>query len=177
MIAQVWFVPAMLLVVVLARAVGERIRVPFTILLIVAGLLYAILPGAFAGAGARRPGRSRCVLLTACSDVSPAGWIVASALPWQQLVEFGPSGFAAYARLRYLPDPPYQGQRENEADVEGTWWEGRDQLAPLLQVLASHTPRLSIRACGSINKARIYRNKNRNRVASAPPRANAEPAS
>jgi monovalent cation/hydrogen antiporter len=36
---------AMLMVVVLARGVGERIGVPFSILLTVAGLLYATLPG------------------------------------------------------------------------------------------------------------------------------------
>ena len=80
------------------------------------------------------------MLLTACSDVSPADWIVASASPWQRLVTFGPSGFAAYARLRYLPDPAYEGQSENEADVDDDWWDS-DQLAALLQVLASHTTR------------------------------------
>jgi hypothetical protein len=78
------------------------------------------------------------VALTACSDVSPADWIVASALPWQRLVGFGPSGFASYARLRYLPDPAYEGQSENEADA-GDDWRDSDQLATLLQVLASHT--------------------------------------
>lgn len=77
--------------------------------------------------------------LRACPDVSPADWIVGSSLPWARLVTFGPSGFGAYARLRHLPDPAYQGQSENEAGVEGTWWEGRDQLATLLYVLGSHT--------------------------------------
>lgn len=43
--AQVWFVLAMLLVVVLARGVAKRIRVPFSILLTLAGLAYATLPG------------------------------------------------------------------------------------------------------------------------------------
>ena len=81
----------------------------------------------------------KCVSLSACSEVSPADWIVASALPWPRLVTFGPSGFAAYARLRHLPDPAYEGQSENDADVEGTWWEDRDQLATLLQVLGLHT--------------------------------------
>lgn len=52
---------------------------------------------------------------------------------------FGPSGFAAYARLRHLPDPAYEGQSENDVDVEGTWWEDRDQLAVLLHVLGLHT--------------------------------------
>lgn len=45
MSAQVLFVLAMVLVVVLARGVGGRLRVPFTILLTLAGLVYAVLPG------------------------------------------------------------------------------------------------------------------------------------
>ena len=60
-------------------------------------------------------------------------------MPWARLVAFGPSRFAAYARLRHVPDPEYQGQSENEIDVQGTWWADRDQLATLMQVLRSHT--------------------------------------
>jgi CPA1 family monovalent cation:H+ antiporter len=44
-IAQVWFVLAMLAVVILARGVGGRIGVPFTILLTLTGLAYALAPG------------------------------------------------------------------------------------------------------------------------------------
>lgn len=66
--------------------------------------------------------------------MSPADWIVASAVPWRRLVGFGPSGFAAYARLRYLPDPAYEGQSEADADVDDDWCD-RDQLATLMQVL------------------------------------------
>lgn len=44
-IGELWFVLAMLAVVVLARGVGQRIGVPFSILLTLIGLLYAILPG------------------------------------------------------------------------------------------------------------------------------------
>ncbi len=45
MVGQLWFVLAMLAVIVLARGVGERIGIPFTILLTLAGLLYGVLPG------------------------------------------------------------------------------------------------------------------------------------
>ncbi|RCW46955.1 hypothetical protein DFQ14_101295 [Halopolyspora algeriensis] len=76
--------------------------------------------------------------LTFRSDVSPANWIVDSALPWQRLVGFGPSGFAGYARLRYLPDPAYEGPSENHADVDDDWLDS-DHMTTLLQVLASHT--------------------------------------
>lgn len=76
--------------------------------------------------------------LTPCSDLSPADWIVSSELPWERLVGFGPSGFAAYARLRFLPDPAFDGQSEN--DVEADPDQGDDErLRMLFEVLAAHT--------------------------------------
>lgn len=78
--------------------------------------------------------------LTACADVSPADWIVSSAVPWPRLVTFGPSGFADHARLRYLPAPAYEGQSAANADVDDDWCD-RDQLATLMQVLTAYTTR------------------------------------
>ena len=52
--------------------------------------------------------------LTFCWDLSAADWIARSDLPWSQLVSFGPAGFDGYARLRFLPDPAYPGQSEND---------------------------------------------------------------
>jgi hypothetical protein len=40
-----------------------------------------------------------------------------SGLPWEQLVTFGPSGFDAYARLRFIPDPVRDGQPEHTVDL------------------------------------------------------------
>lgn len=74
--------------------------------------------------------------LTACVDVSPSGWITDSELPWSQLVTFGPSGFAAYARLRFVSDPTHDGQAEVDADVANGEPE---QLRTLFEVLAAHT--------------------------------------
>ena len=76
------------------------------------------------------------VSLAPCSDLSPARWIVASKAPWQRLVGFGPSGFAAYARLRFLPDPAHAGQRES--DVGDARCE-TEELQLLFEVLATHT--------------------------------------
>ena len=45
MIGELWFVLALLAVIVAARAIGERTGVPFTILLTFAGLAMAFLPG------------------------------------------------------------------------------------------------------------------------------------
>ena len=52
-----------------------------------------------------------------CNDVSAADWIVQAHIPWQQLVNFGPPDFAAYARLRFIPDPTKPGQAEGDVDV------------------------------------------------------------
>jgi hypothetical protein len=76
--------------------------------------------------------------LTVCSDVSPAGWIVASDLPWPQLVTFGPAGFAGYARVRFIPDPTREGQRKGDVDIDASPDE-IDQWRALLQILAEAT--------------------------------------
>lgn len=76
--------------------------------------------------------------LTFCSDVSAADWISASDLPWSRLVTFGPEGFADYARLRFLPDPAYAGQRESDVDRDDVRPE-RVQLPMLFEVLAAQT--------------------------------------
>ena len=76
--------------------------------------------------------------LIPCSELSAAGWITASELPWEQLVGFGPAGFPAYARLRFLPDPAYEGQSANDVDVD----EVPDETASLrvaLETLRRHT--------------------------------------
>ncbi|WP_407342189.1 hypothetical protein [Pengzhenrongella phosphoraccumulans] len=54
--------------------------------------------------------------LVPCTDLSAAGWIADNDQPWDKLVSFGPSGFSAYARLRFIPDPEHEGQSENDVD-------------------------------------------------------------
>lgn len=77
--------------------------------------------------------------LTHCSDLSAAGWIMAGDRPWQHLVSFGPPGFPAYARLRFLPDPAYEGQGENDVVVDGDAPSETAQLRAALEALARHT--------------------------------------
>jgi hypothetical protein len=79
------------------------------------------------------------VALTPCSDLSAASWIMASDRPWQQLVGFGPAGFPAYARLRFLPDPTYEGQSENDVEVDGHAPSESAQLRAVLVALTPHT--------------------------------------
>ena len=56
--------------------------------------------------------------LSPCRDLSAADWIETSTQPWNQLVSLGPAGFAAYARLRFIPDPTHPGQSEGDVDVD-----------------------------------------------------------
>ena len=51
-----------------------------------------------------------------CSETTAANWLVESRTPAMQLILFGPVGYDAYARLRFIPDPAWSGQEE--ADVE-----------------------------------------------------------
>lgn len=53
-------------------------------------------------------------MLVPCNDVAAAEWIATSDEHWRDLVTLGPSEFPAYARLRYIPDPAYEGQSEHE---------------------------------------------------------------
>lgn len=78
------------------------------------------------------------VSLDICSDLSPAGWIVTSDVPWDRLVTFGPAAFAAYARVRFIPDPTHEGQQEFEADCDASPGEV-EQWRALLQLLGTET--------------------------------------
>jgi hypothetical protein len=79
------------------------------------------------------------VTLTRCSDLSAAGWLTASDRPWEHLVGFGPAGFPAYARLRFLPDPAYAGQSENDVDLDADAPSETAQLHVVLDVLSRYT--------------------------------------
>jgi hypothetical protein len=78
------------------------------------------------------------VPLAVCPDLSPADWIVASDIPWARLVTIGPAGFAAYARVRFIPDPIREDQRESEADLHASPDEV-DQWRALFGLLATVT--------------------------------------
>lgn len=78
------------------------------------------------------------VSLVVCTDLSPARWIVRSELPWERLVRFGPAGFAAYARVRFIPDPERAGQQESDADADASPGE-IEQWRVLLELLAART--------------------------------------
>jgi hypothetical protein len=64
---------------------------------------------------------------------------MASDQPWQQLVGFGPAGFSAHARLQFLPDPAYEGQSENDVEIDGDPPSETERLRAVLKVLTRHT--------------------------------------
>lgn len=77
--------------------------------------------------------------LVPCSDLSAAGWLVSSNTSAGQLTAFGPAGFPAYARLRFLPDRAYLGQSENDVHIEDEGPSETSQLREVLETLAPHT--------------------------------------
>ena len=76
--------------------------------------------------------------LAPCTDRSAADWITRSAWPWDRLVNFGPAGFEAYARLRVIPDPEAEGQQEGDVGPIGPLSEV-EQVRVAVGLLAAHT--------------------------------------
>ncbi|RVW09051.1 hypothetical protein EGT67_12905 [Prescottella agglutinans] len=77
--------------------------------------------------------------ITRCADLSAARWLERSDEDWQRLAARGPRGFEKYARLRFIPDPSYPGQREGEVHVGPDALSDNEQLAVVLTELAQHT--------------------------------------
>lgn len=55
------------------------------------------------------------VALQRMDDLAAADWLVRADAEPMRLITFGPPGFEAYARLRFIPDPAWPGL--SEADV------------------------------------------------------------
>lgn len=79
------------------------------------------------------------VPLEYCADTSPAAWIEHADVPWSQLAGFGPGGFEAYVRLRYIPDPERPGQSETDVELPDDHPTDCDQAAAALRDLAAFT--------------------------------------
>ena len=73
--------------------------------------------------------------LTLCSDLGVADWLVRSGTDAEQLINFGPSGFEAYARLRFIPDPSHPGQSEADVVVEAAHLSDIAQTQRALRIL------------------------------------------
>jgi len=71
------------------------------------------------------------------ADSSAAEWV--SGLSFHEVTTFGPSGFEAYARLRFIPDPTRVGQREADTEVPYDHLCDLDQARRAFDQLAQHT--------------------------------------
>lgn len=77
--------------------------------------------------------------LTMCQELEVFNWIAHSDTPLWQLIYFGPRGFAASARLRFIPDPTGPGQAEADADVGEAHPPDIAQMQRALRLLAGST--------------------------------------
>lgn len=78
-------------------------------------------------------------MLVHTRDTAVAAWLEGAPTPPDQLITFGPAGFEAYVRLRYLPDPEMPGQLETDADVPADRLLWAPQARRALEVLAGFT--------------------------------------
>ncbi|OPX17181.1 hypothetical protein [Gordonia sp. i37] len=77
-----------------------------------------------------------------CSDEAAAQWILDQDREWYDLTARGPLGYEQTARLRFIPDPAYVGQRESDAVIPDDIASGPTELwqvAVATSLLRSHT--------------------------------------
>lgn len=80
--------------------------------------------------------------LSVCTDISSSAWLVGQDISWHQLSVKGPVGFPAYARLRFLPDTPFEGQKTTDVGFAESWYEHNsesEQFSVVLEILAGYT--------------------------------------
>ncbi|WP_018255816.1 hypothetical protein [Salinispora mooreana] len=79
------------------------------------------------------------MVLRYTADTAAAAWLATSRTPSEQLITFGPAGYEAYARLRYIPDPTSPDQLEIDADIPADRELWTPQARRALHVLAEFT--------------------------------------
>lgn len=71
------------------------------------------------------------------AGAEPATWIANLTFP--EVTGFGPAGFEAYARLRFIPDPTHPGQSENDVERPEEHVGDLDQARQVFAHLARRT--------------------------------------
>jgi hypothetical protein len=77
--------------------------------------------------------------ITRCVDLSAARWLEHRDEDWARLATRGPIDFAKYARLRFIPDPSFPGQHENDVRPDPGAPSDNEQLGVVLAELARYT--------------------------------------
>ncbi|WP_327288759.1 hypothetical protein [Streptomyces sp. NBC_01198] len=72
-------------------------------------------------------------------DLSAAGWLTRTGADPMRLLTLGPAGFAAYARLRFIPDPDGPGLSEADVELPEDHPSEIAQARAVLRGLAGHT--------------------------------------
>ncbi|MBB4687396.1 hypothetical protein [Amycolatopsis jiangsuensis] len=85
------------------------------------------------------PGQTGVVAIQYQPDISPAEWLVRADTPEFQKIAFGPGGYGAYARLRFIPDPVRDGQHETDVRVPEGHASEIEQARRALRVLGRFT--------------------------------------
>jgi hypothetical protein len=73
------------------------------------------------------------------TDLSAADWLVSANTDPARLITFGPAVFAAYGRLRYIPDPDEPGLSEADVLLPENHRSDSEQARTVLEALAVHT--------------------------------------
>ncbi|MGH3875826.1 MAG: hypothetical protein ACRDSK_02165 [Actinophytocola sp.] len=74
-----------------------------------------------------------------CTDTAAASWLLRSDTPPMQLISFGPTGYEAFARLRFISDPTSAGQAEADVDLPDGHPSDMTRARQALHRLASFT--------------------------------------
>jgi hypothetical protein len=77
--------------------------------------------------------------ITWARSTAEGQWLGASGAPWWPVVQLGPPGFEAYARVRYIPDPVRPGMAEADVELPEDHPRDLDQGRAALAVLAAFT--------------------------------------
>ncbi len=72
-------------------------------------------------------------------DLSAADWLVSANTDPARPITFGPAVFAAYGRLRYIPDPDEPGLSEADVLLPEDHRTDIEQARTVLEALAVHT--------------------------------------
>ncbi|MDV2478535.1 hypothetical protein F8M49_29655 [Rhodococcus zopfii] len=84
-------------------------------------------------------GNNARVSFELCDDASAAEWLLEQDLSWYRLAGRGPLGYPRYARLRFIPDPSFPGQKASDVDFEQGELSEKDQVGVALEILSRYT--------------------------------------
>ncbi|WP_155290367.1 barstar family protein [Rhodococcoides fascians] len=86
-----------------------------------------------------RAGHNERMGFELCSDASAGKWLNDQRLDWSALAARGPIGYAAYARVRFIPDPAFPGQRTGGIEFEQKELSEKGQVGVAIDIVSRYT--------------------------------------